>query len=289
MSRIVILVKWPKPVIRTTDPRVPTFYVDQRTDPSTNNQIVSGQRVSIFTRTIIFPRLAVEIQERLYCSITIRNIRLSDAYERYWYYVKLLTTLSQNSTSSFFRCGCECGRGLRLSSSLLVGLVGGGGWGGILGGRLRCIDGLLWKRSRRCLDRGGGFRRIAPKGKSDVVVDDVWYLRRRSNSMWDVGCDRNRDTVVWLNGRGRRCRKSGGCVDLYIVVRLDRGLRTCILIETFNLGLVFTVVNDEIVAGGGCRTENSNAELSDDPLVQTVLAALGVFEVLGNRLLVRCK
>ena len=63
----------------------------------------------------------------------------------------------------------------------------------------------------------------------------------------------------------------------------------CILIEVFNLRPVFTIVNNEIVAGGGCCTENSNVELSNDPLVQMVLAALRVFEVLGNCLLVRCK
>ena len=258
MSRIVILVKWPKPVIRTTDQhlRIPTFYINQRTDPSTNNQIVSWQWVSIFTCTIIFPHLAVETQERLYCSVTIQNLRLSNVYERYWYYMKLLTTLSQNSTS-FFRCGCECGRSLRLSSSLLVGLVGGGGWSGILRGCLRCIDGLLlWKWLRQCLDWGGRFCRIALKGKSDVVVDDVWYLRQRSNSMWDVGCDWNWDMVVWLKGQGRQCRKLGGCFnDLYIVARPNRGFCTCILIEVFNLRIVFTVVDNEIVAGGGCCTQ----------------------------------
>ena len=139
MSRTVILVK-PVKICDKNDwptPEGSCFLCWSKNQPFNCLQMVGFD----FYLHYHFPSFYSRDQEMLYCSVTIQKIGLSDVCERYQHYIRLLTTLSQNSTR-FFRCGCDCGWGLCLLSRLLV-LVRGSGWDWILGGHHQCTDNLL--------------------------------------------------------------------------------------------------------------------------------------------------
>ena len=145
----------------------------------------------------------------------------------------------------------------------------------------RWLCALLFCRTRvgQCLDWRGRldwrrFHRLLLKGEGDSAVDNVWYLRWSSDSVWDVGHDRNWDMVFWLERWGEGQKNRGCIVGPNISNVLNRGICMCVPLESLNLQIIITVVNNQVVLEGGYCSKDWGVEFRKDPLVH---AGVGVF------------